>query len=122
MPRYKDEPPAVRVYTVCDESRSVSLSCPSNSLLLELFFFFFIFFQLSYQTDSKISLILFIDQKLRTIIKQQKGFTKTVISLIPYDAEYSKIGTVSVSYTHALLAILKLLCCTGMKLILIILA
>lgn len=23
MPRYKDEPPAVRVYTVCDESRSL---------------------------------------------------------------------------------------------------
>lgn len=25
MPRYKDEPPAVRVYTVCDESRSLSV-------------------------------------------------------------------------------------------------
>lgn len=26
MPRYKDEPPGVRVYTVCDESRSSSCS------------------------------------------------------------------------------------------------
>lgn len=26
MPRYKDEPTAVRVYTVCDESKFVSFS------------------------------------------------------------------------------------------------
>lgn len=41
MPRYKDEPPAVRVYTVCDESRYLivrnvpSLGCGDD--LLKLF-------------------------------------------------------------------------------------
>lgn len=39
MPRYKDEPPAVRVYTVCDESRflSVLVFCSSFYKFVQCF-------------------------------------------------------------------------------------
>lgn len=45
MPRYKDEPPAVRVYTVCDESRSLSVLvfCSSFFINLSVFYLYYIF-------------------------------------------------------------------------------
>lgn len=41
MPRYKDEPPAVRVYTVCDESRflSVLVFCSSFYKFVQCFIY-----------------------------------------------------------------------------------